>query len=204
MRRLLILLILCLGILSLTPVQAQTPMEKVLTQVDASQGLEVYFSLEGQLSAKQEEGVYYAMGKQFYMESPILTAWYNGKDLWVYVLQNGEINLSNPTEEELAEINPLTNLALMQSKKMKVTHKSIPGGILFTAVPKLGYQGSLTRITVKVDNQYKPTLLTVHDRGSETPLTVTISKIKKGIPHPSSLFTFDNSKAPGVTVVDLR
>lgn len=184
--------------------KGQTPLQKVMDQVDSSKGLQITFALEGQLSQERVEGTYYAHGQRFYLESPIMKAWYNGNLLWVYIFQNGEINLSTPTSEDLAEINPLTNLELMQRRDMMVKQNACPSGYLLVATPKIGYQGYITSIEAEVNKEFRPIVLRVYDKSSDKPLVAYIKKIQKGTALPTTLFEYSSDKAPGVPVIDLR
>lgn len=205
MKRILPFTLLLLACLCL-PSKAQSlgVLEKVIAELDTSKGIQIEFQMQGELSETPIEGNYYALGHRFYLTSPIMQSWYNGTDLWVYVHQNEEVNLSRPTPEELTDVNPLTNLQLIQKRKMTLHESKTDQGYQIIALPNTPEKAYLERIIVQTNTKYTPTLLQVYDKNSSQPLTIHIKSIHKGVKLDNALFTFTANKAPKIAVIDLR
>ncbi|WP_301904186.1 LolA-like putative outer membrane lipoprotein chaperone, partial [uncultured Duncaniella sp.] len=45
-------------------------------------------------------------GDRFILTSPQISSWYDGKTQWTYSTQTGEVNITEPTPEELQQVNP--------------------------------------------------------------------------------------------------
>ena len=45
-------------------------------------------------------------GRKFHATTPQATVWFDGKTQWTYLKKNEEVNVANPSEAELAAINP--------------------------------------------------------------------------------------------------
>ncbi len=105
--------------------QEQT-LQKAKRYLDASKGLQIEYQLT--IGEDSEQGSYYALGEDFCLESPSIRAWHQGGNLWVYIPQNGEVNLTQPYKEDLLELNPLLNLNRISAKtflSMRVKQRSI-------------------------------------------------------------------------------
>ena len=200
------LLILAFG-LSLSAAFAGTPvLDKMIAATDATGGLSITFSItmEGQ---KSIEGHYRALGKKFHFSTSRMKAWYDGTNLWVYLEENGEVNLSIPMKEDLALINPLLNLDEVKKADFEIRESELPRvGHRVTAVPKGKTSSLITRLTAECNPDFVPTLIKIEEKGM-SPVRVQVLSIKKG-PFPEmnqkDFFSFLPSKLPGKPVIDLR
>ena len=57
-----------------------------------------------------EHGTIQLKGEKFVLKTTDIVTWFDGKTQWSYVAKNDEVNVSNPTQEELQQINPYTFL----------------------------------------------------------------------------------------------
>ena len=56
--------------------------------------------------AGTQSGTLEVKGDKFHLKSGGVETWFDGKTQWSYVEQNGEVNVSTPTPEELRGVNP--------------------------------------------------------------------------------------------------
>ena len=61
-----------------------------------------------------EHGTIQLKGEKFVLKTTDIVTWFDGKTQWSYVAKNDEVNVSNPTQEELQQINPYTFLYMYQ------------------------------------------------------------------------------------------
>lgn len=187
---------------------AATPvLDKIIAAADASKGLRITFviSMDGE---KEVEGNYWAYGKKFHFTTRQMKAWYDGTNLWVYLEQNGEVNLSLPMKEDLAMINPLLNLSEVRKEAFSVTETKVPGkGYRVTAKPKGKTSSQIAGLTAEATEKYLPTLIRIKEKGSTSDIKVTVKSIEKG-PYKEmtedGFFAFSTNKLPGKPVIDLR
>ena len=60
-------------------------------------------------------------GDKFLLETEGVTTWFDGRTQWSYLASSDEVNVSEPTLEELQSINPYSWLSLYkQDYKLKV------------------------------------------------------------------------------------
>lgn len=200
---LILLAVFSIGMKAATPV-----LDKVISATDAKEGLRITFLItmgEG----KEVEGLYSAYGKKFHFTTPEMKAWYDGTNLWVYLEQNGEVNLSLPMKEDLAMINPLLNLTEINKSAFSIKEEQLPGnkGYRITAFPKDKKHAAVEQLTAEVTKDYLPTLIRIKEKGSKEEVRVVVKNFSKGaFPEmkDKTFFSFTSSKLPGKTVIDLR
>lgn len=188
--------------------EAESLLNKAKIYLEPSRGLKIDYQLQigdGQPTT----GCYYALNKAFYLESEELKAWHDGKgNLWVFLSQNGEVNLTNPLEEDLMELNPLLNLSILSAKRFYLNTKTKGAITTLTATPKSPKEEPvIERLELQIDTKGKPIIMKVKQRGIQEVLSVKVVKLTQGIAKEmkqKDFFTFTPNKLPNVSVIDLR
>lgn len=178
---------------------------KLLRWLDSSKGLQVEFAYS--IGDLQSIGTYYGSNQKFYVEvQDMLMGWYNGSDLWVYVVGSGEVNLSTPLPEDLLEINPLLNLKNINTKDFKIIEHKDKDNITIKAIP-LKSDHPLEWLNVVMNKDAKPLTLQIKEKGMNEVAVLKIISLKQGgfneMKNPD-FFTFSKNKLPNVQVIDLR
>lgn len=207
MKRILIYLFV-LGCLPVVAVAQQQSLDKMIAQLESSKGLQITFEISDPEAPEPIKGEYKGLGKAFHYTTPQMKAWYDGKNLWVYLQQSEEVNLSVPMKEDLAMINPLLALDNVKQNDFKLTEqKAKDGAITLTAVPKKKSVQGLQKLIVSADKQYKPLKLDVYEAGLGKPIIVKVLRMERGaFPEMKEVdyFKFTENKLPGKLVIDLR
>lgn len=208
-KNILFLLITCIAI----SVSGQNNLKTVLSKTEAAfknaGGIETTFSIKvynNNTLSGTSNGTLKLDGQKFYLETPETLTWFNGVTQWTYVPNNDEVNVTNPTEEELQEINPYAILGA-QSKDYKYElgktktflGKSITE-IILTAANK---NKSISKINVYLDTNYLPAYITaIMQDGVRNEITINSNKTSKTF--ENSLFEFDRKKYSNAEIIDLR
>lgn len=142
-------------------------------------------------------------GEKFVMISPQMSTWYNGTTQWTYVPADKEVTVSEPTAEELPQINPFVILNNFTHAFTPVLMKSTAGErrIKLSAKSK---KSDISSAILSIDSATKlprSATLTFSDGRA---ITVTLSNVTTGKRLQSSHFTFDKKRYPGVEIIDLR
>ncbi|MGN0068100.1 MAG: outer membrane lipoprotein carrier protein LolA [Bacteroides sp.] len=185
-----------------TPLQLLQRVEAKLRQLPAA---EVHFSLRD-ASGHRYPGILCLQGDCFRLTTDGVITWFDGKTQATYLESSQEVNLSEPTMEELQSIHPYAWLSLYQQHYRLKFREGSEGGSAYTVV--------LTATSSKQDllclmlfiNKSTEQLerMSLAYRGGET-VVITIQQFKElPQPWPASMFTFDASAYPEVEVVDLR
>ena len=186
--------------LFISPVGAQTAkqvLDKTASIVAAKSGAKATFSIKGnQMNAS---GTIAIKGKKFQATTPQATIWFDGKTQWTYLKKNEEVNVANPTESELAAINPY-NFIYMYQKGYKYTMEKKNGSFIvhLTATDKRSIQEMYITVNQKT---YIPSQIRMRQQKSWT--TIDISGFKQS-KLSDGMFRFNSKDFPNAEVIDLR
>lgn len=88
--------------------RAREVLEGMTAAYTKAEGAEIRFggTMEGTLALK---------GEMFVLDCAGIKSWFDGKTLWSYVEDSGEVNVSTPTPEEVQVINPYTMLGMYRN-----------------------------------------------------------------------------------------
>ena len=145
-------------------------------------------------------GNIYIKGKKFHAVTPQATVWFDGKTQWTYMKQNDEVNVSNPTEEELQAINPY-NFINIYKKGFKLSSKTVNNSyeVHLKATNK---KRNIQEMYIIVDkNSYRPTHVKMLQNGQWSVLIISGLKTTT---LSDGIFQFNTKDFPQAEVIDLR
>ena len=97
--------------------QAKAVLDKTAEAFRKAGGVKADFivkTVTNGLAEGGESGTIQLKGEKFVLKTSDMVTWFDGKTQWSYVAKNDEVNVSNPTQEELQQINPYTFLYIYQ------------------------------------------------------------------------------------------
>lgn len=146
-------------------------------------------------------------GQKFKLEVEDMTTWFDGSNQWVYLKNNREVNVSNPTEEELLTINPI-NVFQLYKHGYTCSYKGTGTSAGFSVqnivlTPKDKYS-QVAGIQVAFDkNSLRPVTIVITNK-DKSGTTVTITSYQSGNAFSDNLFVFPAKEYPNTQVIDLR
>ena len=155
-----------------------------------------------------EHGTIQLKGEKFVLKTTDIVTWFDGRTQWSYVAKNDEVNVSNPTQEELQQINPYTFLYMYQkgfSYKLG-TVKTYQGKAVWEVILTANDKAQdLERITLYVTKErYEPLYILLQQRAHPTRNAITVTGYQTGQKYADTLFTFDRKQYPSAEIIDLR
>lgn len=193
-------------LLSLPAMAQEVKLNQTKAYLKTDKGLKIDYQMS--VGQSLSSGTYYALGECFYLESEEIKSWHDGKDLWVYIPQNGEVNLSTPYPEDLLELNPLLNLNALDSRAYKLTEtKSGVHSVLRATPLRQNREERIEWLEVTVDAQGRPLSLRIKEMGMRDLITIKVNSLSQEISpemRQKGFFSFSQNKVPGVAVIDLR
>lgn len=158
-----------------------------------------------EFSAKSKEGsssgTLVAQGNRFTLKSPEASVWFDGKTEWSLMAGAGEVNVVNPTVQEIAAINPL-NFIHLYKKGYRMTMKDAGNNheiyLKATSAPK-----SIQEMYLYIDKKTAAPKL-VKFRSGRKWTSITVRSFKNiGTLNPGT-FTFNPKDFPGTAIIDMR
>jgi len=171
--------------------------------ITSGNGVTAAFSVVSD-GGKALKGAFSMSGKKFSLVTPEYASWYNGQYLWSFSDQTGETTLSEPTIDELLEINPFEIISRYSEAYTAKSYKAPEGKAAVTLAPK-AKNASVKRAVVTVSKStWLPSSIVI-DFSSGSSLSVDILSISKpGSPIGESVFEYPVMLYHGVEVIDLR
>lgn len=191
--------------------ESKTILDRAYNTYKASDGIKISFKLyvtdKNGSAYKPESGTALIKGDKFKISTSSTDIWFNGKTQWVLLKDANEVNITNPTDEEIATISPLSLLGMYQKgyTLKKPISKTING--------KSSYVIEL--IPAKSNKEFVTVQVAIEKR-SNTVLQV-ILKLKNGVTNKlditnynannkfaDSEFTFNKNANKKMEIIDLR
>ena len=159
----------------------------------------VTYSFDGSIQMKE--------GK-FYLSTPEMDSWFNGKTQWTYQKESEEVNITEPSKEEVQMINPSVIFEIYKKgckykylgEKKDIKQRNVHEIELIPENKKSEMQKMIVQIN-KAD--YMPVTITIFYKNNlQNIIYINTYKTKQSL--PDSNFIFDKKKYPDVEIIDLR
>lgn len=143
-------------------------------------------------------------GDKFRISSKDFSTWYDGKDQWTYSSASNEVNITSPTPEELAQINPFVIISTLKNAYNSIETKSKPGFIKVTLTPKDSRHADIKKVEIVFNEKTSMPSHIDLNMSTGSKIGIIINSISQGNILPASTFIFNKKELPGVEIIDLR
>lgn len=178
--------------------QAREVLEKTANALQQAGGIRATF--EG-----SNNGTLLLKGDQFYLNSGGVQSWFDGKTQWSYLESSEEVNVSNPTPEELQTINPYALLSIYKNgynyKYAGTKNRNGRQGFEVILTPE--QKQDIASITLFVSKTYQPLYMKV-EQSNKASNEIIVTSYQTNQPLDNATFKFDKKKFPNAEVIDLR
>jgi len=199
-------------------VYSQQSDEKALKILDkVSQNMKTYktiyaeFGLELKNSQENVDdkrgGKIWIKGNKYKVDMGNVQTYFDGKNVWTYVKESNEVNITSPDDDDEDAINPAKIFDIYKDGfKVRFVQDRFEDTrplYVIDLFPK-DKSKSFSRIRLKVDKSKNE--IYEFDRFDKDGniYIIKIFRLYKNKPLNDSMFVFDKKKHPGVEVVDLR
>lgn len=191
--------------------QSKSILDKAYNAYTASNGIKLSFKLtttEANGTAYQpQSGQALIKGNKFKLTMDAVDTWFDGKTQWVLMKDVNEVNISNPTGEEIASVSPLALLSMYK------TGYTLKAPVSKTVNGKSAYVINITptasnkdfkSVSVAVDKKTNNLLQVNLTMNNGTKNKIDISNYNANYKFSDSEFVFNKANHKGVEIVDLR
>ena len=156
-------------------------------------------------STQTTSGTFTLKANKFILEMDAMKVWFDGKTQWSYIQQNNEVSITEPSEKELADTNPMAILSGFKSKCLIRFSGKIKSdqNHCIEMIPNVK-NNDIVKIEVQV-NKTNGNLFSIkitNKNGGNSILLTT--NFQKGISIADNNFAFNATKYKGVAINDLR
>jgi len=190
--------------------KAMALLDKATAAFDSKKGIMADFviSIENARDDKKEEilGKIWLKGEQFKLSVKDIDTYFDGKTQSVYMKEAQEVTISNPSAEELKEINPVMLLkSYREGYKMKFMETVQEGGKTLDVIDLYpeDLKSARSRITISIEKE-SMRLHSVKMQGKDGINTLLEIKKYDNKAIPDDVFTFNPNNIKGIEVIDLR
>lgn len=200
-----------ISFLSSNAQDAKSILDNANQSYNKAGGLIVKFTLNAEDTKSKitysQDGTTQLKGNKFKIEVPDGITWFDGKTQWTYAKGSDEVNVSNPTGDELAGISPFVLLNIYK-KGFKLVYngesvdkgKSIYSVDLIPETSKTDFK----KISVNIDkSNWMFNSIKIYNKDGMVNHLI-INKLQAGVNLSDDIFLFDKKNYPNVEIVDLR
>lgn len=162
------------------------------------------FSEKNDLNSQQISGRLLLKGQQFYLDMNEMQVWFDGKTQWTYLPQSNEVSITEPSEEELGEINPVALLIAFRSKSnLRAGRSRNTQNHLVEFTPKSNRE-TFTKVEVEFAKASGNLVSIRMENRDGSRQEISLSNYQRNVAVQPENFTFDRSKFRNVIINDLR
>lgn len=211
MNKKLLILVFLFSILGLNAQDAKSILDKANLAYNQAGGITASFTINTEdvkgKTVYSQDGKAYLKGNKFKIDVPDGITWFDGKTQWVYAKGGDEVNVSNPTGEELAGVSPSVLLSLYKTGfklNYKGEKKEKAKTVYVVEMIPLGKKTEFTKMVIHIDKATNifTSVNTFGKDGVNNQLIIT--KLQTGVKLLDNLFVFNKKEYPQIEVIDLR
>ena len=150
-------------------------------------------------------GVIRLRGEKFVLEAGGMTTWFDGHTQWTYLPESDEVNISEPTDEELQTLNPYAWLSLYDRGYDLKLLPADASDIYKVEMLARSPEAQVSRLVLWLDKSgLQPVKFSLTLAGSVEPTEITVGNYRTGQTYADAMFTFNPREYPTAEVIDLR
>ena len=153
-------------------------------------GVYVSFSLHS--SEGLSSGTLRLKGEKFVLEAGGMTTWFDGHTQWTYLPSSDEVNISEPTDEELQTLNPYAWLYLYDREYDLQSLPAETSGQYKIEMSARSAGEQVERLVLWLDKSgLHPVKFSLTLAGNVEPTLITVRDYRTRQPYTDAMFVFD-------------
>lgn len=186
-------------------------LDRAYNAYRASDGIKLSFKLyvtdQNGEAYRPELGTALVKGDKFKISTSSTDVWFNGKTQWVLIKNANEVNITNPTDEEIATISPLALLGMYQKgyTLKKPVSKTINGksSYVIELVPAKSNK-EFVSVHVAIEKRSNTIVQVILKLKNGATNKIDITNYSSNNKFADSEFTFNKNSYKRLEIIDLR
>lgn len=191
--------------------EAKKILDKAYSAYENAKGVKMTFEVTSiEANGKRhpsQKGTVMAKKNKFKVELPGIITCFDGKTQWVFMAEQNEVNVSNPTAEELAAISPLTLLSIYKNgyNLKSPVNKTVNGkNAAIIGMTPSGNKSDFKEVSVAIDKKSNAIVQVVLTMKDDVKNKIDVVSYNTNYNFADTEFVFDKAAHKGVEVIDLR
>ncbi len=182
--------------------EANDIIEKFISTFESAKSLTMRYNMSID-NSESTAGIMCIRGEKFKINSAPIAVWYDGNTQWTYMSDTKEVSVTEPTPEEIADINPFVIINnFRKGCDAKIT-TSTAESTTVVLTPRQSGSGLQSATIVFANSTSLPRHIELNLKSGAS-MSLDITSITRDINYPPSTFVFSKDKYPDATIVDLR
>lgn len=183
---------------------ARDILNKTLTALDATPAIEAEYAVTSS-DGSIINGIIILSGNKFTIKADGMATWYDGKTQWTYSESTAEVNITEPTDDEIAELNPLVILRSDSDVyNLKLKKRTKEGNYQLELIDRTDGDMNIARAVIVLNpSTYLPISASVEVSSGER-YKLIFKNLKKLNSISENTFRFNPKDYKGVEIIDLR
>ncbi|MDR2626996.1 MAG: outer-membrane lipoprotein carrier protein LolA [Dysgonamonadaceae bacterium] len=174
-------------------------------------GISASFTLNikntGAKTAESFDGSILMKGDKFFLSTPETDSWFDGKTQWVYMKNSKEVNISEPTQQELQMMTPSVLFNVYKkgfNYKYTGERTDLKGYPVYELELIPRKKTGVTKVIIQIGKKDNlPVSISIINKNGINNI-IHINKYQTGQNFSDDLFVFNKKKYPEVEIIDLR
>jgi len=181
---------------------AELLIDKVAQKFQQAKSITADFTISG--NGSTSAGNIIISGDRFKIKMNEISIWYDGRTQWTYSQPVNEISITEPTPDELQQVNPFAIISAFRKNYSATTlnNGNNTATLQLTPLSSQGEAISKVILTLNKSTLFPTQIVLTLDNGES--ITIKVNSVKIGNTLPLSTFTYNNQLYPNAEIIDLR
>ncbi|MDO5665842.1 MAG: LolA-like putative outer membrane lipoprotein chaperone, partial [Bacteroidia bacterium] len=190
---------------------AKSILDKAYGIYENSKGIKISFNMtatdENNTTNQVQKGTALVKDNKFKIEMSTIDIWFDGKTQWMLMKDLNEVNISNPSPEEITSISPLALLSIYKTGyilKNPVTKTINKKSVSVIDMVPTSSKSDFKNVSVAIDKKSNTILQVNLTMKNGMKNKIDINDYNANYNFADSEFVFDKANHKGVEMIDLR
>lgn len=188
--------------LSVSANNAASLLDKAAQKFQQAKSITADFTISG--NGNLSSGNIAISGDRFKIKMNEISIWYDGRTQWTYSQPVNEISITEPTPDELQQVNPFAIISAFRKAYSATTLNNGNNIATLQLTPLSSHDEAISKVVLTLNKStlFPTQIVLTLDNGES--ITIKVISVKIGNTLPLSTFTYNELSYPNAEIIDLR